>query len=103
MIPILRCYFYYGRDNYEVMDKCLQCVDWDALFSDNNVKKKCSIFKEVFDNAVSKFVPNSKRRTRQKQVWWTRGIEQARELKQEMWYIIRIQRTVILITTMRWP
>ena len=48
------------------MDKSLQSVDWDALFSDYNVNKKWAIFKEVLDNAVSKRVPKRKRTTRQK-------------------------------------
>ena len=48
------------------MDKCLQSVDWDALFSDYNVNKKWAIFKEVLDNAVSKHVPKRKRMTIQK-------------------------------------
>ena len=46
------------------MDKRLQSVNWDALFSDKNVEKKLDILKEVLDNAVSKFVPWRKRRTR---------------------------------------
>ena len=70
-----------------MMHKCLQSVDWDALFSDNNINKKWVIFKEVLDNAVSKFVPKRFWRTRQKPLWWTRGIEQARKLKQKMWII----------------
>ena len=60
-------YFDYRRGNYKEMDKSLQSVDLDALFSDNNVNKKCAVFKEVLDDAVSKFVPRRKRRTRQKQ------------------------------------
>ena len=63
--------FDYRRLNNKEMDKSLQCVDWDALFSDNNVNEKLAIFKVVLDNAVSKFVPKRKRRSRQKQVWWT--------------------------------
>ena len=64
-------------------------MDWDAKFSDNNINIIWAIFKEVMDNAVSKFVQKRKRRTRQKQLWWTRGIEQARKLKQEMWNIYK--------------
>ena len=59
------------------MDKSLQSVDWDALFSDYNVNKKRAIFKEVLDNAVSKRVPKRKRTTRQK----NNGGNEAREKK----------------------
>ena len=76
--------FDYRRGNYNEMDKSLQGVYWDALFSDYNVNEKLAIFKEVLDNEVSKFVPRRKRRIRQKQFWWTRGVEQARKLKQKM-------------------
>ena len=61
---------YIGR-NYNEMDKSQQSVAWDAPLFDNNVSKKWAILKEVLDNAVSKFVPRSKRRTRQKPLWWT--------------------------------
>ena len=71
------------------MDKCLQSVDWDALFSNNNVYKKLAIYIEVSDDAVSKFAPRMKRGTRQKQLWWTTGIEQARKLKQKKWNIYK--------------
>ena len=37
---------------------------------------------EVLNNAVFKFVPRRKRRIRKKQIWRTRGIEQARKLRQ---------------------
>ena len=50
------------------MDKSLQSVDCDALFSDYNVNEKWAIFKELLDNAVSTRVPKRKRRTRQKMV-----------------------------------
>ena len=39
-------YFDYGRGNYKEMDKCLQSVDWDALFVDSNLNEKCAIFKK---------------------------------------------------------
>ena len=65
-------------------------VDWEALFSDNNINEKWAIFKEVLDNAVSKFVPNTKRRTRQKQLCWTRCIEQARNMKKKCGIFIRM-------------
>ena len=65
----------------------LKSEDWDALFSDNNINEKWAIFKEVLDNALSKFVLKRKRKTRQKQLWWTRDIEQVRKLKQKIWNI----------------
>ena len=50
------------------MNICLQSVYWDALFVDEKLA-----IKKVLNNAVFKFVPIMKRRTRQKQIWWTRG------------------------------
>ena len=90
MIPIWKEYYFeYRRGNYQEIVKSLQWVDWHALFSDNNVNEKWAIFKVVLDNAVSKFVPKRKRRSRQKQLWWTRGNEQAGMLKQKMWNIYK--------------
>ena len=71
------------------LKEILNSVDWDALFSDNNVKQKLAIFEEMLDNADSMFVPRMIRRTRQKQLWWTRGIEQAWKLKQKIWNIYK--------------
>ena len=55
-------FFYYRRGHYKEMDKRLQIVDWDAVFSDNNVNEKWAIFKEVLDSAVSRLVPMRNRK-----------------------------------------
>ena len=52
--------FAHKGGNHKEMNKSLKCVDWDALLSDNSVSQKWAIFKEVLDNAVTKFVPNRK-------------------------------------------
>ena len=57
-------YFDYRRGNYKEMEKSLHSLDWDVLSSDNNVNEKLAIFKEVLEDAVSKFVPRRKMRTR---------------------------------------
>ena len=89
-------------DDYIEMDKSLQGANWDALFSDNNVSEICDDFNQVLNNAVSKFVPCRKMRTRQRQLSWTSGIVQSRKLKQKDGISIWIQRTVVLITAIRW-
>ena len=58
--------FNYRRGNYKETDKSQRSVDWDPLFSHNNVNEKWAIFREVLDTAVSKLVPRWKRRLDEK-------------------------------------
>ena len=44
---------------------------------------------EVLNNALSKFVPRGEMSTRQKHIWWKRGIEYVRKVKQKMWNVYK--------------
>ena len=83
----------YGKADVGNLRKYFEDTDWNELLSADNIQDKYDIFKKIYDEGITRYVPKYKEQRQGRKEWFNVKCEAARKMKEKAWNKMRKRNT----------